>query len=140
MATLLKTLRPSRLIPGVTIAWGATVLGSGFLRTYGQLLATRLILGACEAALSPCMFLWLTVWYKRNEIATRQCYLFISAAISGVVGGLIAAGLLKMDGLHGLRGWQVSWSDPSSVAPPTNFVCLNVVHFCPLSDAALTVD
>jgi MFS family permease len=108
MATLLKTLRPSRLIPGVTIAWGATVLGSGFLRTYGQLLATRLILGACEAALSPCMFLWLTVWYKRNEIATRQCYLFISAAISGVVGGLIAAGLLKMDGLHGLRGWQVS--------------------------------
>jgi hypothetical protein len=86
------------------------------------------------------MFLWLTVWYKRNEIATRQCYLFISAAISGVVGGLIAAGLLKMDGLHGLRGWQVSWSDPSSVAPPTNFVCLNVVHFCPLSDAALTVD
>jgi MFS family permease len=56
MAILLKTLRPSRLILGVTIAWGATVLGSGFMTTYWELLATRLILGACEAALSPCIF------------------------------------------------------------------------------------
>jgi hypothetical protein len=50
------------------------------------------------------IFLWLTTWYKRNEIATRQCYMSISAAISGVVGGLIAGGFIKMDGL---RGWPV---------------------------------
>lgn len=30
----------------------------------------------------------------------------MSAAIAGVVGGLIAAGFLKMDGVAGLEGWR----------------------------------
>jgi MFS family permease len=32
--------------------------------------------------------------------------MFVSAALSGVVGGLIAAGFLKMDGLGGWEGWR----------------------------------
>lgn len=43
----------------------------------------------------------------REELALRTSYMFMSAATAGVVGGLIAAGLLKMDGLQGLAGW--SW-------------------------------
>lgn len=103
---MLRTLRPSRLIPAVVVVWGATVLGNGFASSYGGVLACRLVLGMCEACLSPCLFLYMTTFYRREELALRMCYLFISSALSGVVGGLIAYGFLKMDGLRGLAGWQ----------------------------------
>jgi MFS family permease len=104
--TLLRTLKPSRLIPGVVIVWGGIVLGMGFAQNYGTIVATRLLLGGLEAALTPCLMLYLTTFYQRNELALRMCYLFISAAVSGCVGGLIAAGFLKMDGLSGIEGWR----------------------------------
>ena len=64
-------------------------------------------MGLLESALTPCLFLILTFFYVREELALRTSYMFMSAATAGVVGGLIAAGLLKMDGLQGLAGW--SW-------------------------------
>ncbi|WVW78056.1 hypothetical protein I302_100007 [Kwoniella bestiolae CBS 10118] len=103
---LLRTLRPSRLIPIVIVVWGATVLGNGFAKSYGTVIACRLLLGMCEAALSPCLFLYMTTFYQRCELGLRMCYLFIASAISGVVGGLIATGFLKMNGLHGIAGWR----------------------------------
>lgn len=86
---LLRTLRPSRMIPGVVILWGAVVIGNGFAQNYPTVLACRLLLGICEAALSPCLALYMTTFYQRSELALRLCYLYISSAISGVVGGLI---------------------------------------------------
>ncbi|KAL0571834.1 hypothetical protein V5O48_010130 [Marasmius crinis-equi] len=109
MTTFLKSLRASRLIPSVVILWGTSVMASAWMRNYAGLIATRLVLGMLEAALTPCLFLWITAFYQRDELARRQAFLFVSAALSGVVGGLIAAGLLKMDGLAGMQGWQASW-------------------------------
>jgi MFS family permease len=88
------------------VIWGGISLANGFCRNYAQVLACRLLLGMCEAALSPCLVLYMTTFYRREELALRLCYLYMSSAISGVLGGLIAAGFLKMDGLQGLRGWQ----------------------------------
>ncbi|BEI84466.1 hypothetical protein CcaverHIS002_0410700 [Cutaneotrichosporon cavernicola] len=103
---LLRSLKPKRLIPAVVIIWGGISLANGFCKTYAQVLACRLLLGVCEAALSPCLVLYMTTFYRREELALRLCYLYMSSALSGVIGGLIAAGFLKMDGLQGLRGWQ----------------------------------
>lgn len=103
---LLRTLRPSRLIPACTIVWGFVVLGNGFAQNYATLLACRLLLGLCEAGLFPSLVLYMSSFYQREELAVRNCYLFIAACLSGVVGGLIATGFLKMDGLQGLRGWR----------------------------------
>lgn len=49
------------------------------------------MLGACEAALFPCLLVYMTTFYKREELAQRVCYLFIASAISGAVGGLIVS-------------------------------------------------
>lgn len=103
---LLRSLRPSLFIPGIVIIWGAVVIGNGFATSYEIVIACRLILGLCEAALSPCLVLYMTTFYRREELALRLCYLYMASALSGVIGGLVAAGLIKMDGIHGLRGWQ----------------------------------
>lgn len=89
----LRTLRPSRFIPGVTVLWGIVVLGSGFSKNYATQVAVRVLLGAMESALSPCLFLWMTTFYKRNEMASRSSYLYVAAPLSGIFGGLVVSGL-----------------------------------------------
>jgi len=53
----------------------------------GGMYATRLILGASEGGLFPGLNLYLTMVYKREEMAKRVSYLFVCAALSGAFGG-----------------------------------------------------
>ncbi|TXT09269.1 uncharacterized protein COLE_03203 [Cutaneotrichosporon oleaginosum] len=103
---LLRTLRPSRMVPIFVVIWGGVIIGNGFATNYATVVACRLLLGVCEAGLFPCLVLYMTSFYQREELGLRTCYLFIAACLSGVVGGLIATGFLKMDGLRDLAGWR----------------------------------
>ncbi len=46
------------------------------------------------------------MFYNRKELALRVGYLFVSAALAGAVGGLIAYGIGFMDGIAGFRAWR----------------------------------
>ncbi|KAK0638951.1 major facilitator superfamily domain-containing protein [Cercophora newfieldiana] len=107
---LLKKLTPRFLLTALCVVWSLTTIFSGFITNVGGLYAARLVLGACEGGLFPGLNLYLTMVYKREEQAKRVSYLFVCAAISGAVGGLLAYGLLKMDGVAGQVGWRwVFW-------------------------------
>ncbi|GIZ37168.1 hypothetical protein CKM354_000062600 [Cercospora kikuchii] len=99
-------VRPSRWIAFITISWGFVATFSGFTQTYGGLLACRVLLGLTEAGLFPGLVIYLTLFYTRQEIALRTGYLFVSAAVSGSVAGLLAYGIGFMDGLAGMSGWR----------------------------------
>ena len=71
-------------------------------------MACRVVLGALEAGLFPGMNLYLTFFYTKTELAMRVGYLFVSAAIAGALGGLLAFGIGNMDGIQGMSGWRVS--------------------------------
>ncbi|KAK7704207.1 hypothetical protein SLS57_010590 [Botryosphaeria dothidea] len=103
---VLKKLRPSRLIPFFIIGWSAVIIGAAFVHNYAALLATRLLLGAFESGLFPCLTLYLSTFYQRTEQARRISYLFVAAALSGSFGGLLAYGLTHLHGASGLAGWR----------------------------------
>jgi len=103
---IIRRLRPSRYIAFITTCWGIVATLSGLVQNYGGLIACRLILGALEAGLFPGMTLYLTVFYTKRQLALRVGYLFVSAAIAGSVGGLLAYGIGFMDGVQGYRGWR----------------------------------
>nr|KAK5446097.1 hypothetical protein LTR18_004016 [Exophiala xenobiotica] len=103
---IIRRLRPSRYIAFITTCWGIVATLSGLVQNYGGLIACRLILGALEAGLFPGMTLYLTVFYTKQQLALRVGYLFVSAAIAGSVGGLLAYGIGFMDGVQGYRGWR----------------------------------
>ncbi|KAJ6107092.1 hypothetical protein N7523_008415 [Penicillium sp. IBT 18751x] len=105
-AVLMKKLTPRNILTGLCIVWSLTTIFTGFIESVGSLYATRLILGACEAGLFPCLNLYLTMVYRREEQAKRVSYLMSCAAISGAVGGLLAYGLLQMNGIGGKAGWR----------------------------------
>ncbi len=79
---------------------------TGFVRSYGALIATRLILGAIEAGLFPGLNMYLTFFYTKRELAMRVGYLFVSAAVAGALGGLLAYGIGHMAGIAGMSGWR----------------------------------
>ncbi|KAJ5130863.1 uncharacterized protein N7515_006902 [Penicillium bovifimosum] len=103
---LLKKLRPNRLIAALIIGFSASILGAGFIKNVAGLYVTRLLLGVFESGLFPCLTVLLTTFYKREEQAQRISYLFVSAALSGGFGGLLAFGLIRLDGAAGLEGWR----------------------------------
>lgn len=105
-SVLLKKLTPRLLLTSLCVVWSLTTIFSGFINSVGGLYAARLVLGACEGGLFPGLNLYLTMVYKREEQAKRVSYLFVCAAISGAVGGLLAFGLLKMDGIANQAGWR----------------------------------
>jgi len=105
-AVVVKSAKFSRMIPAVALGWGLVCLCTGFIQNYPGLLVTRLLLGAAEGGLFPSLTLYLMSWYKRDELAKRMCFLFGAAAIAGAFGGLIAFGILHMDGAAGYAGWR----------------------------------
>lgn len=105
---VLKKITPSRWISFITFSWGIVATLTGLVQSYGGLIVCRVLLGALEAGMFPGMSLYLTFWYTKNELALRVGYLFVSAAIAGALGGLLAFGIGRMDGLQGMSGWRVS--------------------------------
>lgn len=79
---------------------------TGLTKNLGGLISCRLLMGLLEAGLFPGLTMYLTFFYTRKELALRIGYIFVSAAIAGSVGGLLAFGIGHMDGIAGQRGWQ----------------------------------
>jgi hypothetical protein len=50
---VLKKFRPSRWIPAIVILWAIVQICMGLVKTYGQLLALRFLLGLFECGLFP---------------------------------------------------------------------------------------
>lgn len=103
---VIKKFTPSRWIAFITTAWGVVATLTGIVQSFSGLLACRVILGALEGGLFPGLTIYLTMFYTKREYALRIGYLFVSAAIAGSLGGLLAYGIGHMDGVAGLRGWR----------------------------------
>ncbi|CCH41671.1 putative transporter [Wickerhamomyces ciferrii] len=101
-----KKVKPAIMLATLTLSWSLVGIFSGFVKSFGGLVVIRLLLGLIEGGLFPALTLYLASVYQRGELAYRVSYLFTAAALAGAIGGLLAYGLLKMDGLHGLKGWQ----------------------------------
>lgn len=59
-----------------------------------------------KGGLFPGAAIYLTLFYSKRELALRIGYLFVSAALAGACGGLLAYGIGFMDGVAGQRGWR----------------------------------
>lgn len=120
---MLKKIRPSAWLAFLMITWGTCMLCHGFVQSYGQLCATRALLGLCECGFTPAASYLLTTWYcvsastsqnvecsangvQRYELQTRVSLFFASATLAGAFSGILAYALEQMDGIGGYAGWR----------------------------------
>ena len=65
-----------------------------------------MLIGAIEAFLQAGP-LYLTLWYRREELATRGAIFFSMMAVAGSMNGLIAYGVEhNLNGVHGWGAWR----------------------------------
>ena len=61
--------------------------------------------------LSAGMWYSMALFYDSGELGPAYATVAMATAVASVLGGPIAAGLLMLNGLGGLHGWQVSALD-----------------------------
>lgn len=82
------------------------MIGQGFVKSYGGLLATRFLLGLSEAGIFPGSFYLISFWYKKEEAQKRFTVYWSSTILAGAFGGLLASAIANMNGIQGLSSWR----------------------------------
>lgn len=103
---LLKKFRPSVWLAINMFGFGLVTLLQGLVQNYSGLLATRFFLGVFETGMFPGAFYLIGMWYRRHEAQRRYSFFFNSTTLAGAFGGLLAAGIGKLDGVRGYLGWR----------------------------------
>lgn len=82
------------------------MIGMGFAKNYGDLAVMRTLLGVLEAGFFPgCVYL-LSTWYTRYEVGKRYSIFYLLGCVASAFAGILAYGLMQMDGLGDLTGWR----------------------------------
>ena len=93
-------------IARVMVTWGIISAGMAFVQGPTSFYVMRFLLGAAEAGFFPGIILYLSYWFPARHRAGVTSFFMAAAPISTALGSPISAGLLEMNGILGLAGWQ----------------------------------
>ena len=103
---LLERVGARRWIARIMIGWGIVSVGTMFVRDVRSFMAARVLLGIAEAGFFPGMVVYLTYWIPAADRARAGALFMMAAPVAVIVGAPLSEGLLKLDGVGGLQGWQ----------------------------------
>lgn len=91
----------------IMVLWGLISAAMAFVHTPVQFYAMRFLLGVAEAGFFPGIILYLSYWFPTSRRGRVTAFFTMGASIAGIVGSPLSGWLMSLDGLHGLRGWQI---------------------------------
>ncbi|KAK7700660.1 hypothetical protein SLS64_010804 [Diaporthe eres] len=101
-----RSIGPRFHLAGITLLWGACMIGMGFVKKWDQLAGLRIILGLLEAGFFPSCVYLLSTWYTRYEMGKRYAVFYLLGCVASAFAGILAYGLMQMNGLADLTGWR----------------------------------
>jgi MFS family permease len=101
-----KKLGPDRWIPIQMVMWSLVASMQAFLSGRGSFYACRSLLGLIEGGFIPDTILYLSYYYKGDELPRRLSFFWTSYQFTSIVGAFLAFGILHMRGIDGLEGWR----------------------------------
>src|SRR6201981_1198625 len=116
-------------IARIMITWGilagltATVTGTT------SFAIVRFLLGVAEAGFFPGIILYFTYWFPSYHHARIVSGFMICLPVAVAIGAPISTALLGLDGLFGLKGWQVMY-----IAEAIPTLVIGVITFFLLTD------
>lgn len=135
---MIKIPRPGMYICFAVAIWGCISAATAAVKSYGQLLAVRAILGVAEAVFFPGAIYFLSAWYVKVELGKRIAALYIAQQVGNAFGGLFAAAVLKLDGMHGIAGWQWLFIIEGSATVGIGVICACIMPEFPHNSRILT--
>ncbi|KAL2135157.1 hypothetical protein VTI74DRAFT_9588 [Chaetomium olivicolor] len=102
---IVRKIGPRAHLAGITILWGACMIGMGFVKKWDQMAGLRVILGVLEAGFFPSCVYLLSTWYTRYEVGKRNSVFYLVGSVASAFAGILAYGIMQMAGKGGLNGW-----------------------------------
>jgi len=103
---LSKKVGPDIMTPISICVWGILCACQCLIKNRTGYYVTRALVGFSQGGFIPEMVLYLSYWYKGNELPIRLSVFWTAIPLTQILGSLLAAGFLKMRGLRGWSGWQ----------------------------------
>ncbi|KAG0678875.1 hypothetical protein C6P40_000977 [Pichia californica] len=97
--------KPRYYMAGMMFCWSLCSLFTLFAKSYGSLIALRLLIGLFEGSYFSCIAVITTDYYLPVELGRRTAYFFASSSLASAFGGLIATGITKITSGN-LKSWQ----------------------------------
>ncbi|KAK4193168.1 major facilitator superfamily domain-containing protein [Podospora australis] len=101
-----RMLGPRIWFAFITFAFGLITLCTGFVKTWQQMIALRILLGAAMSGIFPGLAYLISTWYPRREQQLRFAFMQSGEVIILATGSLVNYGLNHLDGRRGLNGWR----------------------------------
>lgn len=133
-----KVSRPGMYICLAVAIWGCISASTAAVKSYGQLLAVRAILGAAEAVFFPGAIYYLSAWYTKMELGKRIAGLYIAQQVGNAFGGLFAAAVMQLDGVRNIAGWQWLFIIEGSATVGVGMICACVMPEFPHNSRILS--
>ena len=96
-------------IARIMITWGLLAGATAFVTGATSFGVLRFLLGAAEAGFFPGIILYFTYWFPSYHHARIVSGFLIGLPIAVAAGAPLSTALLELDGLLGLRGWQIMY-------------------------------
>jgi ACS family tartrate transporter-like MFS transporter len=116
-------------IARIMITWGILAGATAFATGATSFGIVRFLLGVAEAGFFPGLILYFTYWFPSWHHARIVSGFLVGLPFAVAVGAPISTGLLGLDGLFGLKGWQVMY-----VAEAVPTVLIGVATYFVLTD------
>ncbi|MGH6738399.1 MAG: MFS transporter [Bradyrhizobium sp.] len=116
-------------IARIMITWGILAAATAFVKDSTSFGIVRFLLGVAEAGFFPGIILYFTYWFPSNHHARIVAGFLVGLPVAVAMGSPISTALLGLDGLFGLRGWQVMY-----IAEAIPTVVLGVITYFVLTD------
>jgi ACS family tartrate transporter-like MFS transporter len=137
---LLYRFGARRWLARIMISWGIVSTAMVFVVGPNSFYALRLLLGITEAGFFPGVTFFLAAWFPVQFRTRMLAWFLIGIPVSSLVGGPICGGLLQMEGIWGLAGWQWLFIGVSLPCIPLGLLTLRWLADRPETASWLTPD
>ncbi|KAL1962679.1 hypothetical protein VTN77DRAFT_9313 [Rasamsonia byssochlamydoides] len=105
-AIFMRKITPPRQLALALMGWGAFTAMISLAKSYATVVGLRVLVGTAEAFVNAAP-LYLSLWYKRDELAFRGAVFFSMAAVAGSFNGVISYAIEhNLNGVRGLAAWR----------------------------------
>ncbi|MFJ6533300.1 MFS transporter [Microbacterium sp. NPDC091662] len=90
----------------IAVTWGLVSAAMMFVQGPISFYVLRFLLGAAEAGLYPALMYLVTQWFAPKHRVRIVGLLYTAPALAMIIGGPVGGGLMSLDGIGDLHGWQ----------------------------------
>lgn len=104
---LLQRFPLAKVLGFNVLIWGITISCSSAAQSYGGFMVCRVLLGICEAVITPALTMITSTFYTKREAGPRYGLWYCGLGVGQIIGGLISFG--AQYGARGTNfdGWRV---------------------------------